>query len=503
MKELPKNPNFDFLRNEAKSLLRAIRSSDPSALQRVVDEAPHLANLPVFLLANAQFCVAREYGFSSWAALKSEVLARTVLNRPRQEWPQAFLEYAIGRGMIGAKPELAKRLVASAPELMEDPYVSCAVGNVKRVKTALADPTWVNRPGGPFVSPPLVLCTHSKLLRDPEFRTGIMETVELLLAAGADVNDSYIDPGFPDSPLSALYGAAGRVGDADLTKKLLDAGANPDDNESLYHSCEVEDTECMRLLLRAGARVKGTNSLFHCLDGDRLDRLQLLLDAGADPNDMLGHSTPIYWAIYRRRSAKHVKALLDAGAKPNSPYSESYCVLAMRAGLLEVADLFEPTELKPVDHLCALAAAGNEQGARELLQDHPGLLSQLNKAHLKVLPELASAGNFPGVKTLVRLGWPIATPGGDWSASALNLAVFRGDLAMAEFLIENGASLEEQHGYGDNVVGTLRFASEARPNPRGDYLGCAKLLVAHGMSVAAELERDWTEDLRDYFESLL
>jgi hypothetical protein len=37
---------------------------------------------------------------------------------------------------------------------------------------------------------------------------------------------------------------------------LLDAGADPNDNESLYHSTENPDLTCMQLLLQGGARVE-------------------------------------------------------------------------------------------------------------------------------------------------------------------------------------------------------------------------------------------------------
>ncbi len=53
---LPANPNLEHLKNEAKARLSALRADAPDAQ-----------------LAEAQFQIAREYGFSSWRALKDEV----------------------------------------------------------------------------------------------------------------------------------------------------------------------------------------------------------------------------------------------------------------------------------------------------------------------------------------------------------------------------------------------------------------------------------------------
>jgi ankyrin repeat protein len=85
------------------------------------------------------------------------------------------------------------------------------------------------------------------------------------------------------------------------------------------------------------------------------------------------------------------------------------------------------------------------------------------------------------------MGWPLDARGGDWSATALNLAVFHGNIELTKFLLEHGASWTEGHGFGDNVCGTLSWAS-VNNHPDHDWVGIARLLVAHGMPGAEPLE---------------
>jgi HEAT repeat protein len=75
MAQLPKNPSLDRLRREARSLQRACRAGESSAVAKL-SAAVGDAELREVALSRAQTAVAREYGFLSWPKLVAEVEAR-------------------------------------------------------------------------------------------------------------------------------------------------------------------------------------------------------------------------------------------------------------------------------------------------------------------------------------------------------------------------------------------------------------------------------------------
>lgn len=77
MRLLADSPSIEFLRQEAKDLLNALRESDPGTT-----------------LARAQQATAEEYGFRAWSDLKAEV------DRRRAEMPQA--PEGLGEGVVSA-----------------------------------------------------------------------------------------------------------------------------------------------------------------------------------------------------------------------------------------------------------------------------------------------------------------------------------------------------------------------------------------------------------------
>jgi len=520
MKKLPRKANLDHLKKQAKALLRLYRNGNATAIARFAQHLPAAAHRTdnevtalQLRLHDAQSCIAREYGFSSWADLALYVETSAFAHREQAVLIRRWFGLVYGGDVTGtydaARPRVAVQLLQEHHDLLAtDAYVACAAGHLDVVsRTTTADPDWANRAGGALNLPPLVAVTHSRLGQLPAFIAGLRECAQHLLQAGANPNQR-IGNRFPPAslatpdevaPLSALYGAAGVIRDPALTEMLLKAGAEPNDGESLYHS--LENPTCTRLLLRYGARVAGTNALRRALDMPDPAPLELLLAHGGDANEPAGEGPTKVWgapllrAIAVSRSARHIAALLAAGADPaaRTPAGISAYRLATQVGLTEVVELLRAygvaEDLSADDDFVAACARADVIEARRIQTRHPDLPGSLPEDRLRLLPDAAAWGSSAAVKVMVELGWPISARGGDWDATALNHAVFRGDAELTAFLLSHGASWRETQGFGDDVLGTLSWASVNEPtgpaNP--DWIGCARALMAHGLP---KVERD-------------
>ena len=109
--------------------------------------------------------------------------------------------------------------------------------------------------------------------------------------------------------MPALYGAAGVVHDPELTRVLLEAGANANDGESLYHSTEAPEPGLPAARCSSTAGSPEPIVLAHALDDDHLEHVKLLLAAGADASELLP------FAVRRGRGPEYLRLLVEHGAR--------------------------------------------------------------------------------------------------------------------------------------------------------------------------------------------
>lgn len=465
-------PKIETVREMAAALLARAQAGDAEALELVPEPDDEFANY------HAHLAIARENGFDSWLAFAMAIEAE---RPPLSDGRLDLVDWAIrcrGKGFLLEQPLAAGRDLSGG-----DPWKSCVFGDTAAVAAELERNSDFPHQRAADQMTPLAAAARSQAVHHVEDR--MLATARVLLNAGADPNATWRDPESPDTPLSILYAACCVARHPGMTRLLLDSGADPNDGESLYHATEGHSLDCARLLLAAGARVEGSNALKRALDFDSLPMLELLLGySDAREAGLLRH------ALDRGRSTAHLRRLMASGADPT--LEDDGLTPACRAqeiGREDALALFAEVGSLPrpggdPEAFVAACARGDEAAARKIAGRVPRIVDALSPHQLRLLPELAGLGAHDGVRTMIALGWPIETSTPDWGATALNLAVFKGDAAMTALLLDAGADWRAQHGFGDNVLGTLSFASRAEriadPAP-GDWLACALTLYSHGV----------------------
>jgi ankyrin repeat protein len=488
-RSLPTRPSLEFDRKAAKRLLDDAHGGAEAAMSRFVEFHPRFTGTEVPLsearLADAQFVVAREYGFASWPRWKQFVEDRLLDNDQRvAAMVEAVCSQQFRRGAL---------LLAGDPELARcDLCTACACGELDLVARELErEPALATREGGPLGWYPIVYACFSRFLRrDPERAQRIVQVVRLLLDHGADADGHYlIEHGDGQLPQTCIYGAAGIANHAGLTQMLLEAGADAGErvdgrsaNEALYHAAEFRDVTCLRMLLEAGPDPKEVSyCLSRALDFDNETATQLFLEHGADATLSIPHHrdrTHLHKAVINRRSETVVRALLEAGADPNRPDAEgkSPYRFAVSLGNPEIAKLLEAH------------GADREQATEE--DRAQGAFAPGSSPSAGQLGLVARRGDLEMMERMIAAGTAVND---DASMPPLHSACYAGQLEAARLLIEHGASLEQVNEYGGTPLGTAIYGSSGCCDPEGgpgmilpeeidhgDYAGLVELLIGRG-----------------------
>jgi ankyrin repeat protein len=363
----------------------------------------------------------------------------------------------------------AEAILEAEPELEKDPWVKLVLG-----REWDCDP---NAPGGPLGWAPLVYACHSC------FPTTAL--AKELLERGADPNAFFVNE---YGKMSALYGAAGRRYDPELTRALLEAGANPDDGESLYHGTEAESPECVRILLEHGARATGSNALAHALDDERLEHVRLLLEHGADPNE----KPHVAHAVRRGRGPETIELLVSHGADVNLPGGETWrgdvplrtpyqhAVLRGKLELAEVlARLGASTEVDPADSAVASIARGE--------RPETPLPETLDPDAQEVIVLSALRGKLDLVLDVVGLQFS-GVVGGSPEGTLLHHAAWVGSPELVEQLLARSANAAARSGaHFDTPLAWAAHGSQYHELPDRDFVGVAERLVAAGAEIEPRL----------------
>src|SRR5258708_27119881 len=165
----------------------------------------------------------------------------------------AFIHASLWHGWL----DRSEAILAEHPEIAgSDIHTAAILGDDAAVRRFLElDPASATTKGGPRGWDALTHLCFSKYLRLDRARTdGFVRAATALLDAGASANTGVFAENHQPNPEweSVLYGAAGVAHHPEMTRLLLERGADPNDGEVAYHSPETLDNRAMKILVESG-----------------------------------------------------------------------------------------------------------------------------------------------------------------------------------------------------------------------------------------------------------
>ena len=475
-RSLPDDPSFEHLRKDAKRLRNAVRSGDAGARAQIEEFHPRAAEaLADFSLSDAQLVTARTYGFASWTKLKQHLGAiKDLAWEPPPVSPDqpssvdtlvrlACLDYGAWHR---SNPAKAQRLLADDPALArQDISSAAAAGDAPAVAAFLdRDPGLVNRRGGFYRWEPLLYACYSRL--EPDASRSTLDVARLLLNRGANPNTGFLWGG--RYLFTALTGAFGRGEDwpnqlphpewRALATLLLEAGADPNDGQTLYNRHFQPDDAHLELLFAHG--------LGRSADGPWLARLGDLVDP---PSKLLVQE--LCWAAAHNFSDR-VTLLVEHGVDVNTPSGRTGRTPfqeAVREGHTKIADFLlkhgaKEIALEPLEAFALACIEGRHDDVRARLADDPALLEKLGEyGRTELLHRAVNARKPDAVRLIVELGVDIngMVAGSGLDRSALHNAAGWASLEMVKLLLELGADPHlRDHAYHSTPIGWAAYGGQ-------------------------------------------
>jgi ankyrin repeat protein len=298
-------------------------------------------------------------------------------------------------------------------------------------------------------------------------RSGDIAAVETLIEEGADVNamsqDWIRNRHWKLTPLVR----ASISGNLEIMRLLIEAGADVNGLDEwgdtpLMATVEFRHIEAATLLLENGADIDitkptGTTALMIAARNGDLMSTEILLRKGADPNIGLGSGDTALSLAAWKNDEDIVRELIEHGA-----ISSRFALGRTRADINTVIRALLKLNL-PVRYLCNEATIP----ASDTFESNPLVVSIRSN-------DIASVKSFIDSGENVNTHSQYLIRGQYWTLTPLVLASLSGNLDIMRLLIEAGANVDQQDGYGQTP---LMATVECK------HLEATNLLIKHGADV--------------------
>jgi ankyrin repeat protein len=501
---MSKSFSLEFLRKQAKSILKLCREQDPPAIQRMRPHLPRLAALDdahfaqQIQLADIHQALARENGYASWGELK------------RHDAPLARFLTAIRGGAL----KTAKNELQDSPAILEESiHAACAIGHADLVRHHLdADSTLLNLQESGW-SPLAYACGSPFHQLSHRHAAGIVECVTLLLDRGADPNALAV---MRRSLLAGNRSAALVLYQRGANHAVVSGGNDTSSKETFWGIPEdptvvdkgladlFQDTEMVQLINRrskdVGARRGGwlTKSgkdqplspkdfyapMYPANQDFNVIIWELLIKRGVHPNwSDTSHDSPLHHLAMWDGDAATAEFFLKNGADPNLPRADGKTpyFLAVRSGNAAVANVLlahgaDSHVVSPADELIGACRRLDRETAWSIVHAHPEVFRTLNDQDYEVLVQSAAHNRLDIVKLMLEIGF---NPDGygESGMTALHAATWHGHVDMVRLLLDFGAHVQLRDTmFGSSPLETARHGSDHSRKSREEFEAVFSLL---------------------------
>lgn len=397
---LPDAPNLDWLRKQAKRRLAELRKTNPAAK-----------------LADGQFDLAKQYGFSSWRAIKAHIDSLTIEGQLFEAAQKG--DAKVMTALLEAHPE--KLLARNQPYEHTLLHVSASAGQ--------------------------------------------LAVVDLLLKRGLDVNAR--EKG--DNTYAMHWAAA--AGHLDVVRRLADAGGDVvghgDDHDLEvigWASCwEGGDDAVHRAIADFLVSRGAHHHIFSAIALSLSDEVRRIV--AADPSALRKAQSrnedfrlPLHFAVLKNLPAM-VTLLIELGADPLGKDGTGFPAAAYASEPDVDKSVMELLRQRGGADLFTALALADWDTSERILKSEPGIIAPTGVS-FRVLHLMSKRNNLPAVKWLLDHGADPSALWAHWDADVtpLHLAIMQGHTEIVRLLLAAGAdpTIKDSKHHSD-AVGWAEF----------------------------------------------